>query len=37
MATQNMSRMCEEKQVFSEINIRFVTAPDVNKCLKLIK
>ena len=35
--TQNMLRMCEEKQAFSEIDLRFANAPDLNKCYEHIK
>ena len=35
--TKNMFRTHEEKQVFSEKKIRFVTALDLIKCLKQIK
>ena len=37
MLTQNMLRKCGGNQVFSEINFRFVTAVDLNKCLQQIK
>ena len=37
MITQNTLRTCEEIQVFHEINFIFVTAFDVNRCVKQIK
>ena len=37
MVTQNTLRTYEEKRDFFEINFRFATALDLNKCLKQIK
>ena len=37
MATQIMLRTHEDKYVFSDKNIRFLTALDLIKCLKQIK